>query len=399
MAHVEDRWFNKDKDTGTNVPTERHGKGNRWRVRYLVDGRERSLSFVKKDSAEKFLTNTAADLLRGTYRDPDAGRVTLRKYGKTWLEAQTFDESTREQTEMRLRVHVYPVLGDMHLASIKPTTVSSWMRGLQTTLAPRTVRVILANLSSLLTAAVDDELIVKNPCQAASVRAPKVDVKRVTPWTAEQVEAVTKGLPERFRVAAVVGAGLGLRQGEIFGLAVEDIDFLRGVVTVRRQVKILHSRQVFALPKGRKVRTVPLPESVKLALAAHLEAWPAASVELPWEAAGGKATAANLILSTRERTACQRSYFNLKVWKPALVSASMLTERTEANGMHALRHFYASVLLDAGESVRALAEYLGHSDPGFTLRVYTHLMPSSEERTRRAVDAAFGYVAPAAVAG
>ncbi|MDT5036690.1 MAG: hypothetical protein QOE03_1875, partial [Micromonosporaceae bacterium] len=59
------------------------------------------------------------------------------------------------------------------------------------------------------------------------------------------------------------------------------------------------------------------------------------------------------------------------------------------NGMHALRHFYASVLLDGGESIKALAAYLGHSDPGFTLRTYTHLMPSSEERTRRAVDRMF----------
>jgi hypothetical protein len=35
--------------------------------------------------------------------------------------------------------------------------------------------------------------------------------------------------------------------------------------------------------------------------------------------------------------------------------------------MHALRHFYASVLLDAGESIKALSEYLGHSDPGLTV--------------------------------
>ena len=55
-------------------------------------------------------------------------------------------------------------------------------------------------------------------------------------------------------------------------------------------------------------------------------------------------------------------------------------------GMHALRHYYASVLLDAGENIKALSTYLGHSDPGFTLRVYTHLMPSSEGRTRKAVD-------------
>jgi integrase len=57
--------------------------------------------------------------------------------------------------------------------------------------------------------------------------------------------------------------------------------------------------------------------------------------------------------------------------------------------MHVLRHTYASVLLHAGESIKALSLYLGHSDPGFTLRVYTHLMPTSEDRTRRAIDQAF----------
>ncbi len=46
------------------------------------------------------------------------------------------------------------------------------------------------------------------------------------------------------------------------------------------------------------------------------------------------------------------------------------------------------MLLDAGENVKALAEYLGHSDPGFTLRTYTHLMPDSSDRARRAIDAA-----------
>lgn len=57
--------------------------------------------------------------------------------------------------------------------------------------------------------------------------------------------------------------------------------------------------------------------------------------------------------------------------------------------MHALRHYFASVLLDAGEPVKALAASLGHTDPGFTLRTYTHLMPNSDERTRKAIDRVF----------
>jgi len=54
--------------------------------------------------------------------------------------------------------------------------------------------------------------------------------------------------------------------------------------------------------------------------------------------------------------------------------------------MHALRLWCASVLLDPGESVGTVAANLGHDDRAFTLRTYTHLMPSSAERTRKAVD-------------
>ncbi|MCM1943048.1 tyrosine-type recombinase/integrase [Streptomyces sp. G3] len=66
-----------------------------------------------------------------------------------------------------------------------------------------------------------------------------------------------------------------------------------------------------------------------------------------------------------------------------------LYAESRENSMHVLRHFYASVLLDAGENIKALAECLGHSDPGLTLHVYAHLMPSSQKRTRKAVAAIF----------
>jgi hypothetical protein len=59
--------------------------------------------------------------------------------------------------------------------------------------------------------------------------------------------------------------------------------------------------------------------------------------------------------------------------------------------MHALRYFHASTVLEDGVSVKALAGYLGHGDPGFTLRTYTHLRPTSEGRVRKAVDRARGW--------
>ena len=54
-----------------------------------------------------------------------------------------------------------------------------------------------------------------------------------------------------------------------------------------------------------------------------------------------------------------------------------------------LRHHFASVLLEDGVSIKAVAEFLGHADPGFTLRTYTHLMPSSEDRMRAAIESAW----------
>ena len=56
------------------------------------------------------------------------------------------------------------------------------------------------------------------------------------------------------------------------------------------------------------------------------------------------------------------------------------------NGMHELRHFFASALLDQGESIKAVAEWLGHTDPAFTLATYTHLTPNSDERTKSAIE-------------
>jgi integrase len=360
----------------------------RWYARYRdPDGKQRVKVFDRKVDAESFITGIAADVMRGTYIDPDAGKITFKAYAEEWLAMQTFDRSTRDAVKQRFTKHVYPLLGGHQLRLVKPSGVQAWLRTLGH-LAASHRRVIYANVSSVFAAAVDDEMIAKNPCRAGSVHKPQVTARKVTPWPRERVLAVRTALPEQYRVLVALGTGLGLRQGEIFGLSPDDVDFLRGTVEVQRQVKLFaDGSQAFALPKGRKTRTVPLPDSVRDDLAAFLAANPARMVELPWETPEGKPTAARLVISTREHTALNRSYFNRLIWKPALIKAEV--DATRENGCHAMRHFYASVLLDGGESIKAVSEYLGHADAGFTLRTYTHLMPTSAERAKRAVDAVF----------
>nr|WP_243639679.1 tyrosine-type recombinase/integrase [Micromonospora sp. MW-13] len=120
----------------------------------------------------------------------------------------------------------------------------------------------------------------------------------------------------------------------------------------------------------------------------HLKDCDPVTLTLPWEnPASAERVTVPLLFTTTRRGAINRRTFDGKSWRPAVVAAGITP--TRATGMHALRHFYASSLLDAEESIKALASYLGHADPGFTLRVYTHLMPASEERTRRAIDDLF----------
>lgn len=337
------------------------------------DGRQRTRSFERRVDAQRFLTTVEADKLRGAYVDPAAGKRTLKEFAETWLAAQTFNESSREATEQRLRVHIYPTFGEMELRSITPSKVQQWLRGRQATNAASHVRVMLVNLSSILTAAVEDKVITTNPCAARSVRAPKVDRLPVVPWSVERAMAVIGQHPPRWRGIPTVAAGCGLRQGEVFGVRVQDVDFLGRKLHVRKQVKKVGGQLVLEAPKGGRVREVPLPAPVADALSAHIAAYPRGED--------------GLIFTNTRGGLIDRSTFNQHVWKPALERAGMPNARE--HGMHALRHHYASVLLDAGESVRTLADYLGHADPGFTLRVYTHLMPASEDRARRAVEAAW----------
>lgn len=189
-----------------------------------------------------------------------------------------------------------------------------------------------------------------NPYSARSVKAPRLDPRKVRPWPADRVMAMRTALPDRYRALVELAAGCGLRQGEVFGLAVEDVDFLGGVVHVQRQVKLLHNRPVFAPPKGGKERDVPLPESVAFALAGQLTRYPAKEITLPWKTLTGPPVTATLIFSSREGLSLNRNRFNHRVWKPALRAVGVPPHRD--NGTHALRHFYASVLLDAGRASR-----------------------------------------------
>jgi integrase len=401
-GHIQDRWYKTEPGPDgkpVKVKADRYGSGLRYRARYIgPDGTEKSKSFPdrKKREAELWLLHIEADMARGQYIDPRAARVTFRQYADSWLETRTSSPTSRVELGRRLRLHAYPVIGSRSIGAFRPEHIRHLLAVLEAKpgISSSYARSIYADVRAVLSAAVDDALLVRNPCSAKSVRSPKPDASRVIPWTADQVLGVRDSLTERYRAVVDVGAGCGLRQGEVFGLAEDALDLDGRTLHVVRQIKHVEGRPVFALPKCEKERDVPLPDSVAYALKAHMDLCKPVDVTLPWGTPEGPKVTARLLFTNPDGGIVWRSNFNAHNWKPALAAVGLIPEPGEGeryasareHGMHALRHFYASVLLDAGESIKAVSEYMGHADPAMTLRVYAHLMPSSRERSRTAVD-------------
>lgn len=409
MGHIQDRWFRpaRDPETGKILldgrgkpvmeKTDLYGKGKRYKVRYLdPDGEERSRSFPDKQKkrAEDFLIEVESDKREGKYVDPQAARKKFRQVAENWLLGQSPDAKTRVVLRSRLESQIYPRFGDLRIGTIKPSTVRAWLGYLDERRFSENYKLVLFNvLSGVLDSAVEDKLIRENPCRAKTVRRPVGGSPKVLVWPEERVRRVRSGLDKRFSVIVPLGAGLGLRQGEMLGLSADDVDEDEMVVRVQRQVRVVGRTLVFAPPKGGKSRIVPVSTSVLAEMQDHIAAYPPVAATLPWREPEGEKVTVPLLLAGEDGRVYSGDLFGKVVWQGAFRKAEV-EYRKRADGMHALRHFYASVLLSQGVSIKELADYLGHSDPGFTLRTYTHLVPSSHERARVAVDGVFGRPEP-----
>ena len=112
---------------------------------------------------------------------------------------------------------------------------------------------------------------------------------------------------------------------------------------------------------------VPLPQVSVEVLAEHLRRHPVDHEGLNFTDDAGRPL--------------RRSRFS-EIWRPAAKAAGL----SEGTGFHALRHFYASLLIRHGESVKTVQGRLGHATASETLDTYRHLWPDSEDRTRDAVE-------------
>jgi integrase len=224
-----------------------------WLASYrpVAGGSQKYRAFPRKVDAQRWLDEVTASIMTGQYVDPGAGRITVREYAEQWRATQVHREGTVVKIEGILNRHVYPVLGDRQISSVLPSDVQSLMKRLSLTLSPATVGVAHRVLSTIFKSAVADRRLASSPC--VGTRLPKVESRKVEPIRTDQVRELVEAMPERYGALVVLTVGTGMRQGEVFGLSVDRVDFLRRSVTVDRQLVGISGRvPFFGLPRLRR---------------------------------------------------------------------------------------------------------------------------------------------------
>ncbi|WP_055551213.1 hypothetical protein [Streptomyces sp. NBRC 110028] len=148
-------------------------------------------------------------------------------------------------------------------------------------------------------------------------------------WPLETALRVRDLIGERHGIAVAPGLGCGLRQGEVFGVGPEDIDWARGVLHVRKQVQALGGK--YALPKGGKTAVWTCPPQWLPELGQHIERFPPVEVELPWRGPGEDAARKKfpLLLTSRYGDVVAVNAWNSYGWKPALAKAGVIPPQAE----------------------------------------------------------------------
>lgn len=334
-------------------------KGRRWSVRYRDPATRKQVErrgFASKRLADDHLASVTTDIRRGSYIDPQAGRVTIGDVGATRLEQRRppiIKQSTWDSEESTWRVHVEPRWGRVALATVRHSDVQAWISTLAAERSASTVLRAHGILLAILEDGVRDRRILANP-------ATDVDLPRKAPaprhyLTHEQVEALARAADGRGTIVRTL-AYTGIRWGELVALRVRHVNFLRRRLAIEENAPTSRGRITVGTPKTHERRSVGFPAFLADELAVLCQ---------------GKSRDALLF---GDGAAHLRTPSSQDGWFDGAVRACQATSDAFPRVTpHDLRHTAASLAVSAGANVKAVQRMLGHKSAAMTLDVYADL--------------------------
>jgi integrase len=335
---------------------------------------------TKKD-AQKYLNGILRDIDMGTFVEPSG--KTLDQYLNDWLETSAksrIGENTFRTYTDYLKRYVRPTLGAYKLSSIQPLNIQELYTQMQDDgLSARTVRYAHAILSSALKQAVKWRLLQVNP--ASFVDLPRQKRQEMQVLTPKQVGLFLKATDgDRYAVLFAFALATGMRPSEYLALQWKDVDLKAGTVIVQRSLVRLNKEWKFAETKtARSRRTIPLPKTVTRQLKSHKQRQAAERLK-----AGSGYNNNDLVFATQSGLPVNLHNLLHQNFKPILVKAKL----PKIIRLYDLRHTCATLLMGAGENPKVVSERLGHASIALTLDVYSHVLPTMQEKAAERLELA-----------
>ena len=343
----------------------------RYRARYLgPDGNRHTKIFVTKADAWAWLASEQTDLLRKSWRAPNASHRTVGDYAGDYLARNDLRESTRVLYAGLWRHHLADPWAGVPVDEVTPAAVRSWHARAGRTTRPTALAQSYRLLRAVLNVAVADEAIASNPCRLRGAGTPKA-ARPSRALTAVEALRLAEQLgqdrrTERYRALVLVLAFGGLRFGEATALRRSDV-LAGGRLRVERSVRRVGGRWVVGEPKtGAGHRTVTLPAGIAAALEEHLEKHVPRSPDA-------------LLFSTGSGGYLARSNWN-STFRRATAAIGLPAVRP-----HELRHTGATLAAATGATTKELMRRLGHSSPAAAL-LYQHAADDRDTDIARALD-------------
>jgi integrase len=282
------------------------------------------------------------------------------------LEVQGRKASTLAAYESTLRAHLSPHFGDRDIHRITTEDVEGFIAASRAKgCAPKSIRNYLGALHSIF------EFAKVRPNPVTDARKPEStdsdpDIRFLTE---EELEALLRAVPDDYlsntdRALYLTAALTGLRQGELFGLRWQDVDWGAMRIRVRRSYarKRAGREAQFGRPKSkRSTRSVPMHDRVGQELERHFQRSAHRSDE-------------DLVFCHPHIGGPLDHSKVLKRFKDALGAAGVRRVR-----FHDLRHTFGTQMAAAGVPMRTLQEWLGHRDIKTTM-IYADYQASEQER-------------------
>lgn len=361
------------------MPSIRKLPNGRWQAQFrpVPGGKQVTRTDTRRTIVEQWLQEQIAAKVTGTFVNPRDGRTTFASYYAEWSERQIWTHGTRRAMDHTASSVTF---ADTPLRAIRRSHIELWVKAMQTQdrgtdaagsirqgLAPQTIKTRLINARTVFRAAVVDRKIASDPTLGVRLPQTRKPAQAMQIPTTDEMRGILAAAAPHQRALFALCAFAGLRLGEASALKVGDIDFMKRTIAVRRQAqKTRGSTLEIRLPKYGSERTVAAADGLLTLLAAHIALY-------------GLQGESDAFLFTSEAGGPAA---------PSTVHHAWTTAREKATStgyhLHDLRHFYASGLIAAGCDVATVQHALGHSSATTTLRIYTHLWPKADDRTRAA---------------